>query len=243
RAGRPCGQGDDAGLARLSPRPGLRAGRGEALRPRRGHRARTGVSGARDLIVTHGSRGAVARLRRLAARGGAPGSRVEATVRRVITQVRRDGDAALLRLTWRFDRVRLSARGLQVPAAAMAAAYAGLPARVRRDLALAARRIRAFHLRQRERSWAVRGADGTRLGQRIAPLSRVGVYVPGGRAAYPSTVLMTAIPARVAGVPEVIAVSPAGPAGHPPIILAACHLAGVDALYRVGGAQAVAALA
>src|SRR5262249_54347624 len=116
----------------------------------------------------------------------------------------------------------------------------------RRDLALAARRIRAFHARQRERSWSFRDASGARLGQLIQPLERVGVYVPGGRAAYPSTVLMTAVPARVAGVSEVIAVSPAGAGGgggHPGIILAACHVADVDSLYRVGGAQAVAALA
>src|SRR5881397_2439513 len=121
----------------------------------------------------------------------------------------------------------------------MAAAYRGLPPSVRRDLALAARRIRAFHARQRERSWSFRDPSGARLGLRVTPLERVGVYVPGGRALYPSTVLMTVIPARVAGVREVIAVSP-GPA---PVILAACHLAGVDALYRVGGAQAIAALA
>jgi histidinol dehydrogenase len=98
-------------------------------------------------------------------------------------------------------------------------------------------------MRQRERSWSFRDATGARLGQRITPLERVGVYVPGGRAAYPSTVLMTAIPARVAGVDEIVAVSPAGPTGHPQVILAACHVAGVDVLYRCGGAQAVAALA
>src|SRR5262249_59461661 len=126
---------------------------------------------------------------------------------------------------------------LRVPADDLAAAYRAQPAAVRRDLELAARRIRAFHTRQRERSWSFRDASGARLGQLIQPLERVGVYAPGGRAAYPSTVLMTAVPARVAGVPEVIAVSPAGPSGHPPIILAACHVARVDALYRVAPAQ------
>ncbi|HJQ83031.1 MAG TPA: histidinol dehydrogenase, partial [Candidatus Binatia bacterium] len=125
----------------------------------------------------------------------------------------------------------------------LAAAYRDLAAPVRRDLALAAGRIRRFHVRQRERSWSFRDRTGARLGQRIQPLARVGVYVPGGRAAYPSTVLMTVIPARVAGVGEVIAVSPVGPAGDTPIVLAACHIAGVDAVFRVGGAQAVAALA
>jgi histidinol dehydrogenase len=125
----------------------------------------------------------------------------------------------------------------------MAAAHAALPAGVRRDLALAARRIRAFHLPQRERSWSFRDASGARLGQLIRPLGRVGVYVPGGRAAYPSTVLMTVIPARVAGVGEVVGVTPAAPAGDDPMVLAACHVAGLDVLYRVGGAQAIAALA
>jgi len=132
---------------------------------------------------------------------------------------------------------------LRVPDAAIAAAYRALPAAIRRDLTLAADRIRRFHLRQRERSWSFRDATGARLGQRIQPLDRVGVYVPGGRAAYPSTVLMTVIPARVAGVREVVAVSPIGRDGDTPIVLAACHVAGVDAVFRVGGAQAVAALA
>src|SRR5262249_41291824 len=137
---------------------------------------------------------------------------------------------------------------LRVPADDLAAAYRAQPAAVRRDLELAARRIRAFHTRQRERSWSFRDATGARLGQVIRPLERVGVYVPGGRAAYPSTVLMTVIPARVAGIGEGIAAAPAGggpavAAAGRPIVLAACHLAGVDAVYRVGGAQAVAALA
>ncbi|MFN8544779.1 MAG: histidinol dehydrogenase [Candidatus Binatia bacterium] len=194
------------------------------------------------LFVATGAR-ARARLARLERRGGEAGDRVERQVRHILDAVRLGGDAAVARFAARFDGVRLTPRTLRVPHAALAAAFEGLPAVVRRDLVLAARRIRAFHLRQRERSWTFRDATGATLGQRIAPLARVGVYVPGGRAAYPSTVLMTAIPARVAGVDEVIAVSPAGPEGHPPVILAACHVAGVDALYRVGGAQAVAALA
>ena len=153
--------------------------------------------------------------------------------------MRRGGDRALLALTRRLDGVRLSRRTMRVRPEAMAFAYRELPAAVRRDLGLAARRIRAFHLRQRERSWSFRDAAGARLGQRIEPLERVGVYVPGGRALYPSTVLMSVIPARVAGVREVVAVSP----GAAPIILAACHVVGVDVLFRIGGAQAIAALA
>ncbi len=195
------------------------------------------------LVCAAGSARARERLRRLAERGTAAGGRVEADVRRIIAAVRRGGDRALIRLTRRFDGVALRRSALRVAQSDLAAAYRGLPADVRGDLMLAARRIRRFHARQRERSWSFRDRSGARLGQRIQPLERVGVYVPGGRAVYPSTVLMTVIPARVAGVREVVAVSPVGPGGDTPIVLAACHVAGVDALYRVGGAQAVAALA
>jgi histidinol dehydrogenase len=201
------------------------------------------VTRAAGLVCVAGSRRARQRLGRLARRATAADGRVEATVRRIVAAVRRDGDRAVLAFSRRFDGVRLRPRDLRVPADALAAAYRSLPAGVRRDLGLAATRIRRFHLRQRERSWSFRDRSGARLGQRIQPLDRVGVYVPGGRAAYPSTVLMTAVPARVAGVREVIAVSPVGPDGDTPIVLAACHVAGVDAVYRVGGAQAIAALA
>jgi histidinol dehydrogenase len=201
------------------------------------------VKSAAELVCVAGTRRAAARLARLERRGETAGARVEAQVRRIVEAVRRGGDARLLALTRRLDGVRLTRRALRVPPAALAAAWEAQPAAVRRDLALAARRIRAFHARQRERSWSYRDASGALLGQMIQPLARVGVYVPGGRAAYPSTVLMTVIPARVAGVREVVAVSPVSPAGDVPVILAACHVAGVDALYRVGGAQAVAALA
>jgi len=205
------------------------------------------VSLARDILLRVDTAKARARLARLELRGATASARVEADVRRIIAAVRRDGDAALLRLTKKHDGVTLTSRRLRVPADELAAAFRDLPARARADLQLAARRIRAFHARQQRqgdaRSWVVRDAAGARLGQLVRPMTRVGVYVPGGRAAYPSTVLMTVVPARVAGVPEVLAVSPAGADGHPQAILAACHVAGVDALYRVGGAQAVAALA
>jgi histidinol dehydrogenase len=116
-----------------------------------------------------------------------------------------------------------------------------LPAAVRRDLRLAAGRIRDFHRRQRQGSWSYRDPSGTRLGQQVRALERVGVYVPGGTAAYPSSVLMNVIPAKVAGVGEVIGVTPPGRADA--AVLAAAHLAGIDRLFRVGGAQAIAALA
>jgi histidinol dehydrogenase len=195
------------------------------------------------MLCRAGTPRATTRLARLEARGEQTSRAVEAGVRRIMADVRRRGDRALLHWTLRLDGVRLSPARLRVPAADLAAAFADLSRTAQRDLRLAARRIRAFHMRQRERSWSFRDATGARLGQRITPLERVGVYVPGGRAAYPSTVLMTVIPARVAGVDQVVAVSPAGPMGHPQVILAACHVAGVDALYRCGGAQAVAALA
>jgi histidinol dehydrogenase len=201
------------------------------------------VSAAAALVCPAGSVRARRRLERLTTRASAADGRVEAGVRRIIAAVRRRGDRALLGFTRRFDGVRLRPRDLRVPAERLAAAHRQVGAEVRRDLALAARRIRDFHRHQRERSWSFRDRSGARLGQRIQPLERVGVYVPGGRAAYPSTVLMTVIPARVAGVGEVIAVSPVGADGDNPVVLAACHAAGVDALFRVGGAQAVAALA
>ena len=196
-----------------------------------------------DILCRAGTARATARLARLEARGETAGGAVERRVRRIVADVRRRGDRALVEWTAQLDGVRLAPARLRVPQDDLAAAFRDLPRVQRRDLTLAASRIRAFHARQRERSWSYRDATGARMGLRVAPLERVGVYVPGGRAAYPSTVLMTAIPARVAGVDQVIATSPAGPAGYPPIILAACHVAGVDALYRVGGAQAVAALA
>ncbi len=163
--------------------------------------------------------------------------------RRIVEAVRRRGDRALIELTRRFDGVTLTPSRLRVSAAEIAAAQSAVPAAALRALRLAARRIAAFHRRQRTRSWSYRDAAGLRMGQQITPLQRVGLYVPGGHAAYPSSVLMNAIPARVAGVHEVIMVSPAGPRGFNPAVLAAAAIAGVDTVYRVGGAQAVAALA
>ena len=162
----------------------------------------------------------------------------------ILDAVRERGDAALIEYTARFDRWRpASGAALEIAPADLRAALAALPTEERAALEIAAARIRAYHERQRQESWQSTGADGTVLGQRITPLDRAGLYVPGGTAAYPSSVLMSAVAAKVAGVPELVMVTPT-PDGHvngP--VLAAAALAGVDRVFRVGGAQAIGALA
>jgi histidinol dehydrogenase len=169
---------------------------------------------------------------------------VDAAVAAIVADVRARGDAAVLEYTARFDRVRVGrVADLEIGADAMRAAFESLPP-VRRDaLAAAAARVRAYHERQKASSWSYREADGTELGQRVTPLDRVGLYVPGGKAAYPSSVLMNAIPAHVAGVPEIVMVVPTPDGVRNPLVLAAAHLAGVSRAFTIGGAQAVAALA
>jgi len=165
---------------------------------------------------------------------------VEATVRAIIAEVRKRGDAAVLEYTRKFDRIQARTMAeLAVPRAQLEAALAALPAAQRDALTEAAARVRRFHERQLAQSWDYTEADGTRLGQRVTPLERVGVYVPGGKAAYPSTVLMNVLPAQVAGVGEIVMVSP----NAAPMALAAAALAGVHKVISIGGAQAVAALA
>jgi histidinol dehydrogenase len=163
-------------------------------------------------------------------------------VAEIVEEVRRHGDAALLEFTKRFDGVELSAAELRVTEAEWQAAT--VPGELGEALAEATRRIEAFHRHQLPRSWWVRDEHGSLLGQQVTALERVGCYVPGGTAAYPSTVLMNLIPARVAGVRELVVVSPPGPGGRlEPAVLAAARLAGATEAYRVGGAQAIAALA
>jgi histidinol dehydrogenase len=176
-------------------------------------------------------------------RGAVTNAAVEEQARRIVTAVRRRGDRAVIDFTRRYDGVRLTLATLRVSQAEIAAALAAVPMAAQRALRLAARRIAAFHRHQLTRSWSYRDPVGLKLGQQITPLARVGIYVPGGHAAYPSSVLMNAIPARVAGVGEVIMVSPRGKAGFNPAVLAAASIAGVDAVYQIGGAQAVASLA
>jgi histidinol dehydrogenase len=183
------------------------------------------------------------RLRAIAERAVGDDAGVESAVRKILAEVRTRGDRALIETTSRFDGVDVSA-GLEIPRRELAAAEAGLDPGARRALRLAARRIRDFHRHQIQTGWRYRDPTGLVLGQKVEPLERVGVYVPGGRAAYPSSVLMNVIPAKVAGVAEVIAVSPPSPTeGNYLAVLAASSIAGVDRFFRVGGAQAVAALA
>ncbi|MCC6847964.1 MAG: histidinol dehydrogenase [Deltaproteobacteria bacterium] len=201
------------------------------------------MSAERDVLRVVPTRGweFTRRLGLLEARGEEASGRVERSVRAIVAGVRRRGDAALFAYTKRFDGVALTARTVEIPPAEIAEAAASLPASVRSALALAAQRVAAFHRRQRQGSWSFRDAAGARLGQQVRPLDRVGVYVPGGTAAYPSSVIMNVVPAKVAGVGEVIGVTPPGRASAE--VLAAAHLAGIDRLFRVGGAQAIAALA
>jgi histidinol dehydrogenase len=169
---------------------------------------------------------------------------VDSAVAAIVADVRTRGDAAVLEYTQRFDRVAAaSVAGLEIAAAERERALAGLDPAVRDALATAAARIRGYHERQRAESWSYTEADGTVLGQRVTPLDRAGLYVPGGKAAYPSSVLMNALPAKVAGVGELVMCVPTPDGERNPLVLAAAQLAGVDRVFAIGGAQAVAALA
>jgi histidinol dehydrogenase len=165
-------------------------------------------------------------------------------VSHIIGRVRAEGDAALLEFTRLYDHFEPgTAADLELPKEALRAAFESLAPEMAEALQKAAGRIRAYAEHQKLESWQYREADGTVLGQQVTPLDRVGIYVPGGKAAYPSSVLMNAVPAKVAGVPEIVMVVPTPRGELNPLVLAAAHIAGVDRVFRVGGAQAVAALA
>ena len=169
---------------------------------------------------------------------------IEQAVSAILADVQARGDEALMDYTRRFDRLDVhEAAELRLSQAELQAALDGLPALERQALERAAERIRRYHEHQRTSSWMYTEADGTRLGQRVLPLDRVGLYVPGGKAAYPSSVLMNAIPAQVAGVKELVMVVPTPDGVRNPAVLAAACLAGIQEVYTIGGAQAVAALA
>ena len=180
-------------------------------------------------------------LKKILDRRGRRENGVERRASEIVGAVQKQGDRALLRYTRLFDGLRLNAASLEVKPAEIDRAVARVAPADVATLRLAAKRIAAFHRRQLQKSWQYRDPLGMLLGQRITPLERVGLYVPGGKACYPSTVLMNAIPAKIAGVKEIVMTSPLGDDGA--IILAAARLAGVDRIFRVGGAQAVAALA
>ncbi len=185
-----------------------------------------------------------ARLRTLLAWEAEQDEAVERAVAGILRDVRVRGDAAVLEYTRRFDRLDVAAAGaLELPASELQSALQALPAPQRDALSAAAARVRDYHVHQRAESWSFTEADGTRLGQKVTPLDRVGMYVPGGKAAYPSSVLMNAIPAKVAGVPELIMVVPTPDGVRNAMVLAAAAIAGVDRVFTIGGAQAVGALA
>jgi len=169
---------------------------------------------------------------------------IEKTVAEILASVRKLGDAAVLDYTRRFDKLDAATMAqLELPRDELKVAFDGLPAAQRTALEQAAARVRSYHERQKLESWEYTEADGTRLGQKVTALDRVGLYVPGGKAAYPSSVLMNAMPAKVAGVRELIMVVPTPRGEKNALVLAAAHLCGVDRVFTIGGAQAVAALA
>lgn len=169
---------------------------------------------------------------------------VAEVVQAVLKDVRERGDDALVEYTNRFDRRDLkSSKDFCLGASDISAAAEKISIEQRTALEQSAKRIRSYHEHQRQESWNYREADGTLLGQQITPIERVGIYVPGGKAAYPSTVLMNAIPASVAGVEDIVMVSPTPDSQTNPVVLAAAFIAGVTRVYTVGGAQAIAALA
>jgi histidinol dehydrogenase len=174
-------------------------------------------------------------------------SAIEERVASILSDVRSRGDAAVLEYTQRFDGLTAaSAAALEIPRAELLAALNSIPAAQRNALEIATERVKNYHQRQLEacgRSWSYRDADGSLFGQKVTPIERVGIYVPGGKATYPSSVLMNALPAKVAGVGEIIMVVPTPRGERNLLVLAAAALAGVDRAFTIGGAQAVGALA
>lgn len=185
-----------------------------------------------------------ARLTKLLSFEETADEKLEATVAAILADVKKRGDVAVLEYTSKFDRLPLAnAAAMELPQAELKAAFDGLPADQKNALEQAAQRVTDYHKKQVQLSWNYLDDDGTMLGQQVTPLDRVGLYVPGGKAAYPSSVLMNALPAKVAGVSELIMVVPTPDGVKNQLVLAAAYLAGVDRVFIIGGAQAVAALA
>lgn len=186
----------------------------------------------------------LSRLDRLLQFDDATDASIEATVAKILADVKSRGDEAVVEYTNKFDRMNAqSIREFALPKSRLDQALTGLVTERREALEAAADRVRKYHERQFQASWSYTEEDGTMLGQQVTPLDRVGLYVPGGKAAYPSSVLMNAIPAKVAGVKELIMVVPTPEGEQNELVLAAAAVAGVDAVFTIGGAQAVAALA
>ncbi|HEY2773786.1 MAG TPA: histidinol dehydrogenase [Candidatus Binatia bacterium] len=199
--------------------------------------AKTGVI----VPLMDGTKAAAAQLAKLVRRGHGPAG-IEDVVRDVLESVRRDGDAAVARFTKKFDGVSLVPRDFEIPKSEIEAARRRVPKQLIQALESAHARIRAFHLREKQTGFEKK-ERGIRTGMRVTPLARAGVYVPGGKAAYPSSVLMNIVPAAVAGVSEITVVTPPSKAGVRDAVLAAAAIAGATRVLRIGGAQAVAALA
>jgi len=181
-------------------------------------------------------------FRQISERGETIPAGIVETVQEIMADVRKRGDEALCEYTERFDHLKLDAASLEVSKSEIEQALADVDVDTLETLQLAADRIAAFHRKQKEATWLADDEPDIRLGQMVTPLDRVGIYVPGGKASYPSSVLMNAIPARVAGVPEIYAAC-AAPGGEvPDVVLAAARIAGIRGLFRIGGAQAIAAL-
>ncbi len=194
-------------------------------------------------LLKYGQPGFEKFFRKIEGRAGETPAAIERTVRKIIGDVRKSGDGALALYTEKFDGVKLPPKKFKVTEKEKEMAYKDISEEDVDALRLAARRIADFHERQKTQSWFVQEESGAMLGQRVLPLECVGIYVPGGKASYPSSVLMNAIPAKVAGVTRVVMCVPAPGGKLNPGVLVAADLAGVDEIYKIGGAQAVAAMA
>ena len=193
-------------------------------------------------IVNTGTKKFDKLLSSITSRGESDSSSVEESVKAIIAEVRSRGDAALVDYSLKFDSVKLLRSEIRLKAREIKAAAKSIPEKDLKLIELAASRVKRFHTKQLQPSWYDVDALGTTLGQKVTPLDSVGIYVPGGKASYPSSVIMNAIPARVAGVKDIYMVTPPGKGGVDPYVLAAAYVCGVKAVFQVGGAQAIAAL-